>query len=175
LDALAFAEEAHEQWCARQKHDATAALDKSAQAALAAATGKTSKTPGSARSARSKSSEQVQGQQKLGKYLTTTPGGTQGKQTKKGDAAKKRKLSFSSKTPEGKGPKPATTPASVVSDVGTKKKHRKGPAARKAKGEALDAQEAGESGDDSDQARANKLKKLKAQLRKLQSSKAKKK
>ena len=175
LDALAFAEEAHEQWCARQKHDATAALDKSAQAALAAATGKTSKTPGSARSARSKSSEQVQGQQKLGKYLTATPGGSQGKQTKKGDAGKKRKLSFSSKTPDGKGPKPATTPASVVSDVGKKKKHPTAPAASKAKGAALDAQEAGESGDDSDRARTNKLKRLKAQLRKLQSSKSKKK
>ena len=43
-----------------------------AQAAFAAATGKTSKTPGSARSAKSNSLAQVQGLQKLGKYLTTT-------------------------------------------------------------------------------------------------------
>ena len=43
-----------------------------AQAAFAAATGKTSKTTGSARSAKSNSLAQVQGLQKLGKYLTTT-------------------------------------------------------------------------------------------------------
>ena len=182
LEALAFAELAHEHWCARQTNDATNALGKSAQAALAAATGQAGKTPGSSKYSKSKSSSQVQGQQSLGKYLVSTPGGRggRGKGSKKGEAARKKAkaLSFSSQTPEGKNPQPATQPASVQSAKGKKRKPRHSPAARPAK-KAAPTSDKGEcsrtsgqqAGGDDDGDNSRRIQELKKQLAALRAKK----